>query len=128
MTMTRRRRITCSVLAILVLAGGFVFPRAVTEAVADESGVAATMGGCPVVVGCGGGCEARLSVGVCMLAVEWKGAIKIGPVQIGPSIELSCEICECWYTYTSQAGYEIFKRTTKMSCSGSAPEVELIVA
>lgn len=79
---------------------------------------AATASSCPLSLSCGTGCTATLQTSLCVLSISWTASASLGGVQIGPSFRFECYICECWYTYTSPNGYELFKRTTDGSCSG----------
>lgn len=99
----------------------------VPSGIAADASAVASVAGCPTRVSCGFRCEAQLVSGFCVLAVKWSGSVNIGPIQIGPGFEVECSICECWYTYTSAAGYEIFKRTTKLGCTSGLPGVDLVV-
>ncbi len=87
---------------------------------------AASEGGCPTWVSCGAGCTADLVTGFCVLSFGWQGGIRIGGVQLGPSIRVECSICECWYIYEGSLGQDLFKRTTNAGCGGSTPGLELI--
>ncbi len=83
--------------------------------------VAGSGSGCPPAISCGTGCKATLQVSVCILSIKWTASVRVGGVQIGPSFRFQCYICECWYTYTSPYGHELFKRNTDGSCQGDFP-------
>jgi len=119
----RRNRWVASVLAVWLFAGGMVpaaraasRDAASVDARADASTTTAAATGCPHTVSCGIGCTATFATGFCLLAVKWRGAVKIGAVQIGPALDVDCNICECWYIYTNALGNKIFKRNAAMRC------------
>lgn len=79
----------------------------------------ATSSRCPTSVSCGSGCVATLQTGVCILGISWTGRVGVGGIQIGPSFRFECYVCDCWYTYTSPTGTQVFKRVTDGNCGGS---------
>ncbi|MFV1985642.1 MAG: hypothetical protein ACC682_00060 [Gemmatimonadota bacterium] len=128
--MSGRKRVASALLAVWIGASGIVSAAAADEAPsADAVGVAmAGVGNCPTTVSCGAGCSARLVSGFCALAFSWEAKARFGWVQIGPSFEGECHLCECWYVYTNSLGNDIFKRTTKSGCSAGFPGLQIHVA
>ena len=118
MRMSRRTRAASALLAVWIGAGGIVSAAVAREAPSTEAvgAVTARVGSCPTTISCGGGCTAKLASGFCTLAFSWEAKAKFGWVQIGPSFEGECHICECWYIYTNSFGNSVFKRMTDSGC------------
>ncbi len=117
---TRRARVLS--LAIWAVALGQTPVVGVTagHAAARDSGVIS----CESKVDCGAGCWAEFTHGFCVQAFEWEGALRIGSVQLAPSIRAECSVCECWYAYVNADGNRLLKRSTSLRCSGGFPGVE----
>jgi hypothetical protein len=134
-----RKRVVTALLAVWIGTGGVVSavlatPRsetgdrpAATTAMSPVSSRTTVAASCLRSISCGAGCYATLSTGFCALAIDWEAKARIGGIQIGPAIKVRCDICECWYTYTSATGNRVFKRTTKFNCSAGSPDVEMYV-
>lgn len=130
MRIRRGRRAVTTLLALWVALGGTASAAlAAPGADAPTASSAAVSGAasCARSISCGSGCTAKLSTGFCVQAVDWYGAVEIGGIQIGPGIKVTCDVCECWYIYTSASGNRVFKRTTALSCSAGSPDVEMHV-
>ena len=142
MRIGRWKRVVSTLLAIWLLGGPLVdvahaadrpdetgailatVPATAAEA-ASRAAAAASADGCPSSVSCGSDCTAELVTGFCAVAVSWTGGARVGGIQIGPRIRVTCEVCECWYTYTSGTGFQTFKRTTKLGCSAGSPDIHV---
>jgi len=87
---------------------------------------------CPLSERCGSGCTARLDVAFCVRLLSYSGGVSlstpVGKVKIGPTLKLSCQLCDCWYIYTNSNGNLQFKRTTDLTCDGSLIGVGLYKA
>ena len=87
---------------------------------------------CPPTQRCGSGCSATLSVAFCVRLISFSGGVSVpvpgGRIKIGPTLKISCRICDCWYIYTNSNGNLQFKRTSDLSCGGSLDGVALIKA
>ncbi|MDX1394233.1 MAG: hypothetical protein R3195_07580 [Gemmatimonadota bacterium] len=91
----------------------------------SETSAAAAADGCPSTQSCGSDCTAELVTGFCAVVVSWTGGASVGGIQIGPRLRVTCDVCECWYTYTSSTGFKTFKRTTKLGCSAGSPDIHV---
>jgi hypothetical protein len=132
MRMSGRKRVASALLAVWIGAGAIVSAAAAREVPSLEAAVvdaAAPAGAanCSATISCGAVCSAKLASGFCTLAFSWEARAKFGWVQIGPSFEGECHICECWYIYTNSLGNSIFKRATDTGCSGGFSGLEIHV-
>ncbi len=129
MRISGRKRAASVLLAVWIGAGGIVSTAAAGEAPSAGAEAVATTraGSCPATISCGAGCSATLATSFCTLAFSWEAKAKFGWVQIGPSFEGECHICECWYIYTNSVGNDIFKRTTDSGCTAGFPGLEIHV-
>lgn len=90
-------------------------PAAVTIPGGGSAASLAAASLCPSTASCGPGCTAYLAVSLCSLAISWEGGIGIGGLQIGPSLRLECQVCDCMYLAPSPAG-TVLRRAVKGSC------------
>ena len=120
------RRAASGLLALWLIGGPLAHTARAATLESVPAGAPAAVAGCPSSVSCGSGCTASLATGFCSVVVKWSGAVEVGGIQIGPSIKFTCDVCECWYTYTSSTGNSTFKRTTKLGCSAGSPDIHVV--
>ena len=90
--------------------------------------VARAAASCPSTARCGFGCTAYRTGGFCVRVLDYSTSGRLGTplgsVTIGPSVVVTCEICECWYIYQNDMGNLLFMRTSELQCSGGTDGVD----
>lgn len=122
MTRSRTKRARALTLAIWAVVLGQTPVVGATDGHADARD--SDMSSCESTADCGAGCQAEFTHGFCVQAFEWEGGLRIGSVQLAPSIRAECSVCECWYAYVNADGNRLLKRSTSLRCSGGFPGVE----